>query len=935
MLPVSIYAEETTSQESTQEQSTSQPESNPSPQPETDNQETEENSTPEQESPPTSNEIQTGDAASQATQDATVNESQTTTQGDVTAGGCNVDIDLNCNPSTANEADVSGESDAVSTTGVNEIESAPGNAEIETGDAASQASGQNQINTNVVEATDEAGLENDSGAVADTPPRNDGLTIEMENEATLEATASAESVSGQNEITEAGGDAMIETGDSISQAALANLVNSNILGSNFEFFLLPIFDAQSGDIDLNALWKLIQQKIAEQSASLEGANNVYIINSNQATVNLTADSTAISGQNSASQNGGGATIYTGDSIATANIFNLINLNIIGSNFLFGVINIFGSLTGNIIVPSPYRFLEYLAQNGLYDESLIGNHNYALVSSDVNANADSGTNSQLNESSQSLASGDAIAYASNTTFANLNILMANWYFLILNNFGFWSGTVDSWENSASSTPQTDESATYELNNPQTITGEANGGNTDVVNQNSVEVYADVHASAVSGQNNTWNNLFSWIRTGRSIALANIFNLLNTNIIGSNFFMPIINLFGAWRGNLVFAYPNLQVSMTADKEEVNYGDSLNYTVTYENIGYEEARNVTLNIALPAEASLNSVSGPKFAANGNSLQFFVGDVSAKSGGSFSISVNINKLTSQSRNNTIWQKLSAAIVKPVEAADNGREIMTTADIQTPDPETDMSSNSFSVVTYLITADNSEPTTESVKEVSEPGLTPVLEVSSGNNSGEYVYSGDILTFFADVKNSGEGKALDTIIYQNIVFNNQILVQNKFELEEIEGGKSKKLAFSIKLPRTAKSGDYQSVIYADAKSTAGELFYSNDSYSQFRVKSKHVAAKAKAVDKRGDGSVLAAENTVLPSQGNWINLLYLLIFALSLLWYVEYVRRREAEESLEFLTKPSRGMKIPKFPEKKTLLKRLFSLLRRTRGQRLSFFWRN
>ncbi|OGK41880.1 hypothetical protein A2954_02415 [Candidatus Roizmanbacteria bacterium RIFCSPLOWO2_01_FULL_37_12] len=893
-LPVVSYADEITSpQESTgQEQSPtpSEQQSTPPPETTTETQTQSDSPTSTETSAPTS-EITTGDAGSQAGSDNTVNYTETTTEGNVTTGGCSVETDLNCNPSTTNDAQVSGETSAESTSGGNGITDAQGNAEIGTGDAVSGSTAGNLLNTNIVEATEEAEISE----------RSEGSSlVEMANSADLQATSSAESTSGQNSIEGSGGTATIDTGASIAQTSQANIINTNILGSNFEFFLIPITTDQNGDIDLNELWKLLQQKIAEQSANLNGASNVYIINTNEASVDLSAYASAISGQNSAVDNAGGATILTGDSIASASIFNLINLNIIGSNFLFGVINIFGSLTGNIVVPSPYRFLEFLAANNLISESEIINQNYASISSNVLANADSGTNSQIDENGQSLETGDSVAYASSTNFANINLLLSSWYFLLLNNFGFWDGTVDSWENPASSNPQQSETATYELDNPnqQTLEAEsAGGGNTSVLNQNTVQVNADVTASAISGQNQTLRNLYSLIKTGKSIALANIFNFLNTNIVGSNFFMPIINLFGSWKGNLVFAYPNLQVEMSADREEVSYGDSLNYTVNYSNIGYEEARNVTLNINLPQEASINSTTGPSFSANGNQLKFFVGNVAAHASGSFSFSATIQRPTSYNKSGSIFAKIFASIISPVEAAEHTRELVTTANIATPDPESNMTENNFSVVTYLVDSDNnsSVPTTE---ESGDPGLNPELETTSSNNTGEFVYPGDLVTFFTTVKNNGLGKALNTFVYQDIMYNGYVVVQNKFELGEIDGGKQKKLTFTVKVPKKATGGVYQSIIYSDAVSTNGAIFSSNDSISEFRVRTKTPAALPE-VKVKSNGSVLAADtNTVGGNNSLFNNFLYLLVFVLSGLWYVEYVRRKDAEEELSLYKKP-------------------------------------
>lgn len=890
-LPISVHGEETPPPQTTEQPQTppsetaSQPPSDPTPPPET---------------PQPASEIQTGDATSQATTDTTVNYTETTVPGNVSNADCSVDVNLDCNPSQTNEALVEAETSSTSTSGINTITGAAGGAEIQTGTAVSQATGENLINTNIIEATQEAGLE-----TTDTETPADPTTVELTNSADLTAASEAQSTSGQNTIQEAAGDATIDSGTSIAQADQANIVNTNIIGSNFEFFLLPIVDEQNGDINLNELWNQLKQKISEQSADLNGTN-IAIINTNSAHLDLSNTALAVSGQNTVSDNAGNATILTGDSIATASIFNLINLNIIGSNFLFGVINIFGTLNGNIVVPNPYRFLEFLVQNNSLSETEIINQNFAKITGKVQALSDSGTNSAVSEGDQTILTGDSFAYASSNNFANLNINLSNWYFLMLNNFGFWNGTVDSWQDPAAKITQEDESTTYEMDNPQApnqLQAEqtSTDGNTSVLNQNTVEVKADVSATAISGQNKILGGLTSFIKTGRSIALANIFNFLNTNIIAGNFFMPIINLFGNWKGNLVFAYPQMQTEISTDKQEVQYGDTLNYNVNYNNIGYEEARNVTLNISLPAEASLLSVSGPKFSAEGNSLKFFIGNVGAKQGGSFSFSAEIVEPAQISTKPNLLNKLLAKIFPPVMASENGKELVTTASISTPDPQSDTSKNNSAVVTYLIVnknisyASQQNDSGSQQQDQTDPGLVPQLEVTSWNNTGEYVYPGDVITFFAELKNKGLGQSVNTVIKQNIEIDGTVVAQNQFDLGTIEGGKQKKLTFDLQIPKKAPPGLYRSIIFAEGKSTAGSTYYSNDSVSEFYLESTETAYDTGQILK--PGSVLAAElNKKTDSQGQ-NNPLYFLVFILSILWYVEYVRRRSAEEKLDLLLK--------------------------------------
>src|SRR3990172_4945064 len=127
-LPVA-YAEEVSETENPVNQE-------PSPTPETTSEtQTQSNPPAPTETPAPTSEITTGDAGSLASSDNTVNYTETTTEGDVATGDCSVDVNVECNPSTSNDAEVNGETAATSTSGGNGITDASGNAEIGTGDA--------------------------------------------------------------------------------------------------------------------------------------------------------------------------------------------------------------------------------------------------------------------------------------------------------------------------------------------------------------------------------------------------------------------------------------------------------------------------------------------------------------------------------------------------------------------------------------------------------------------------------------------------------------------------------------------------------------------------------------------------------------------------------------------------------------------------------
>src|SRR5207302_369486 len=68
---------------------------------------------------------------------------------------------------------------------------------------------------------------------------------------------------------------------------------------------------------------------------------------------------------------------------------------------------------------------------------------------------------------------------------------------------------------------------------------------------------VQVSALSGQNAIDNAGTALINTGNALASANIINIANQNIIGKNWILAIIDIFGNFNGDIAFGRPDLWV------------------------------------------------------------------------------------------------------------------------------------------------------------------------------------------------------------------------------------------------------------------------------------------------------------------------------------------------------------------------------------------
>jgi len=480
--------------------------------------------------------------------------------------------------------------------------------------------------------------------------------VANENEALVENAITATSSSGQNQSS-GEGTQTIETGDSIVSADLANTVNFNVVGQDFWAEVFNLLGVNNGDLDFSNVD--LEQKFQEavltvlarnlgtgdsstNIATADFLSSLAVFNNNIATVSNVLDLSAISGQNLAVGENG--EIYTGSASVYANLFNLINTNLVGSNFWFGVFNIFGEQNGDIILPYELQFL-YGENEGDWEnvEAInqeigensqnqaissrdnvitVKNTNEAEVKNSVDILADSGTNTAEVDSSASINTGNANAKVDIRNFVNTNIFGNRFVFLLINIFGKWQGALLGWwgdlfgdEKTVIATgqwpvPTPTQEKLVLAENQETGVNSSNSANAfstnslEVTNNNEAYLTNEIKGQAISGQNEVCGDSAK-IETGNSSVVANIANFVNTNIIGHNFFFGIINIFGNFFGNILFPRPDLEITKSVDRQTASPGEILNYTISYKNNGRLWAKDVEIVDNLPTGLTFISAS------------------------------------------------------------------------------------------------------------------------------------------------------------------------------------------------------------------------------------------------------------------------------------------------------------------------------------------
>lgn len=833
--------------------------------------------------------ITTGDANASAEVDTTANTNQDTIPGEITTPpgdcappegetSCPEDVTI----SNDNSAQVSDSAGAGATTGENQITGSSGDATITTGDATASGTIENEINSNTVilEPSAEPSPEPTvSPEVTPAPEEGQTLSVENNNEGTVANDASVTASTGENLASENLGDAQILTGDALALANLLNLLNTNIVGSNFEVLILDLLNRENGDINLNELWKLILEANGGDSLVLADGttlSNLQLLvqNQNQADLVNNVNVSAGTGENQANENEN-VSIGTGDATALANVTNIVNTNILGSQFFFGVINVLGSFEGNLILPRPERFASQENADGSGSAVIFENQNQAEIQDSVLASAETGENEENDNSGNNLIqTGNAQAMANTFSLVNLNIFQNNWFFLIINNLGNWQGKIFGWQVPSSVEEPAEGSQIFELGLNQPTQGVEEDIQIEQTlplltfqNQNQAQVENNIQAQTSTGENQANENQGNAaIRTGNARSLANLFNLVNTNILGGRWFMGLVNVLGDWSGNTIFAYPDVTVGISAGTERVIPGETLNYTLSFVNQGHDEALGVNLVFELPEGLSyVSDTSGLTPSISGQTVSWQIGTLTQGEQGSFTIQVKVSSDFNFSESVSWFSKL----IPQAYAAENEKEksIIVNVQISTLDPESDSGNNSSQTTTvvYQPQVSGTDP------------RQPVLEISAWNNVGEFVYPGDTVTFEITVKNKSDVPSYNTRLVQTL-YNGvpEDFGVAEFELGTIEPGRGGKLSFGLKLADDGllPAGAYYTIAQATGHAPNGNLVSSNEARTNFEIKLKIISSlfEAKAIEKE-KGEILGGESSQCPKTEDILPYVLLLLLS--------------------------------------------------------------
>lgn len=420
-----------------------------------------------------------------------------------------------------------------------------------------------------------------------------GSSTTQTNSAEVGNKVEASTTTGGNGASQNVGDTAIKTGDANVTGTAITTLNSN--ASNVMVSEFNVTDNHNGDLVLDFEANCISGCAASSSQAVNAGNGADSSNSaninnssaqnsfqyNDAAVGNLLKLSADSGNNVASENtNGDSTISTGDANVAANSLTLANNNVAGQ-IVYGVVNIFGTLNGDIILPESEVNGGGSAQTAVNSGNGAGSANNASTNSENTQNtfqsnsadiqndlvlATNTGNNQTNENTggdSSTATGDSNIQAKVLNVANSNV-EGNWWLVLVNKAGKWVGKIVGAPEGSDMAGS--EGTEFVVNDKGEVTAVNSGNGADSENSaqvnnesnstvsqsNNAKIKNKLDLSANTGSNKANENTLgdSTIQTGDANIIASIVNFVNNNIVkGGKLVVTVVNVFGEWNGNFI--------------------------------------------------------------------------------------------------------------------------------------------------------------------------------------------------------------------------------------------------------------------------------------------------------------------------------------------------------------------------------------------------
>lgn len=379
----------------------------------------------------------------------------------------------------------------------------------------------------------------------------------------------------------------IVSGQAVALANILNMVNSNFVNSEGVVLFSNFFEAVYGAIDFRQYFA----PFAEFGCSLVTCQgqDIAVNIDNNASIDNEVLLSATSGGNEISDVEHGV-INTGDAYAGLNLINVANTNLVDSNYLLVTLNAFQGVNGDIVFPSLTQFFSSLA-HGASTPQVIDIENTAGVENIVSVEAEAGGNTTSDTQSSTIQTGDAVSGANVFNQLNSSLVGGQSVAIVFRVHGSWAGEIFGAPDDLAWTVG-DDGSMYLFD----VGSQASGGELTMHGTSTASIRNNVSVVALTGENAITNAETAVISTGNAYAGANIINVANANVVGRNWILAVINIFGDFNGNIAFGRPDLWVGGQIDvPASIENGTQLEYTFTIINNGDSPASDVAFTTDL----------------------------------------------------------------------------------------------------------------------------------------------------------------------------------------------------------------------------------------------------------------------------------------------------------------------------------------------------
>ncbi len=509
------------------------------------------------------------------------------------------------NVNTQNNATVNNDVVVDVTSGDNSASKNMGDASISTGNTSAGAALMTDINNNSITIGDLCGLGCSEGFVAENLKNGSGtlnnangdltriVYLNNANNLSLNNNANLSSTTGGNTSSKNMGSGTIVSGDADVSFTTLNLGNNTYINPDVVTF--NILDNRSEDLWINfpagmgagtgaglGAANIGNGADSTSNASANSTSSFTLDDQNNLVLNNNVYLNANTGDNTSDKNMGSGDITTGNANIVSNIVNFLNNTIAaGAKFLIGSVNIFGDMSGNIILPREADLAgcgclaDITAANSgngagstntsnadATNATDINQTNNANIATNLNLDANTGGNqTNSNMGNSTITTGDTNVNSSLVTVANTNTVGGGdtWWLVIVNNQGTYTGHIvgaaDGATVAGSEFGFNPDGTIYALNSgngaDSTNNASSNSNNTTTLNQtNNATINNNINIDANTGNNTADKNMGGAnIKTGDVNVASNIVNFVNNNFIGHKFVLLFVNIFGKFTGSIV--------------------------------------------------------------------------------------------------------------------------------------------------------------------------------------------------------------------------------------------------------------------------------------------------------------------------------------------------------------------------------------------------